>query len=97
MERLCFTLLVNPGQEDTYDLVHQEMPDEVRQALVECGYENYTIFRQGELVIGYAECEPDVATVLANQRSHPVFKTWGVAMAGVPKRGLEVIAPVWRL
>ncbi|HTW98722.1 MAG TPA: L-rhamnose mutarotase [Acidimicrobiales bacterium] len=97
MERLCFVLEVNEGEEERYDRVHQQMPPEVRQALLECGYENYTIFRHGNLVIGYSECEPDVETVLARQRSSPVFAEWATAMTGVAKKGLEVLEPVWRL
>jgi L-rhamnose mutarotase len=97
VERMCFVMPLNPGQEEKYDRVHQEMSDEVRAALVEAGYSNYTIFRLGSTVIGYAECEPDVQTVLDNQRSHPAMQGWGPALAGVAQGPLEVAAEVWRL
>ena len=97
MERLCFVLDVNFGQEETYDRAHREMPPEVREALTECGYSNYTIFRVDGTVIGYAECEPDVKTVLDRQFAHPVIRCWGEGLSGVPKSHLRVIDPVWRL
>ena len=97
MERLCFVLEVNFGQEETYDSAHRDMPPEVRDALTECGYSNYTIFRVDGTVIGYAECEPDVKTVLDRQLAHPVIRNWGEGLSGVPKSHLRVIDPVWRL
>jgi L-rhamnose mutarotase len=81
MERLCFVMELNPGQEEKYDRVHREMFPEMHDALVEAGYENYTIFRLRTTVVGYAECVPDVAAVLA----------------GVPKDKLELAEQVWRL
>ena len=43
MERLCFVMELNPGQEEKYDRVHQEMFPEMHDALVEAGDQNYTI------------------------------------------------------
>jgi L-rhamnose mutarotase len=97
MERLCFVMELNPGQESTYDRVHQEMFPEMHDALVDAGYTNYTIFRLRTTVVGYAECEPDVATVLDRMARHPVSARWAAALSGVPRRGLELADPVWRL
>jgi L-rhamnose mutarotase len=97
MERLCFVIELNPGQQAKYDRVHQEMFPDMRDALVEAGYTNYTIFRLRTTVVGYAECEPDVATVLDRMAAHPVSAQWSSALSGVAHSGLELADPVWRL
>jgi L-rhamnose mutarotase len=97
MERLCFVMELNPGQEEKYDRVHQEMFPEMHDALVAAGYTNYTIFRLRSTVVGYAECVPDVETVLARMAANPVSARWGEALAGVPKSKLELAEQVWRL
>ena len=97
MERLCFVMDLNPGQEAKYDRVHQEMFPEMHDALVDAGYTNYTIFRLRTTVVGYAECVPDVATVLDRMAQHPVSARWGEALAGVARQRLELADQVWRL
>jgi L-rhamnose mutarotase len=69
----------------------------MHEALVDAGYTNYTIFRRGTTVCGYAECIPDVETVLAKIAANPVSQRWGKAMAGIAKRHLERATEVWRL
>jgi L-rhamnose mutarotase len=97
MERLCFVLEINPGQEEKYDRVHREMFPEMHEALVKAGYENYTIFRLRTTVVGYAECVPDRATVLDKMANDPVSARWAEAMDGVAKHRLELADQVWRL
>src|ERR1700739_2053120 len=97
VERLCFVIELNSGQEEKYDRVHQEMFPEMHDALVQAGYTNYTIFRLRTTVVGYAECVPDVSTVLDRMASHPVSARWAEALAGVPKHKLELAEQVWRL
>lgn len=97
MERLCFLIELNEGEEERYDRVHREMFPEMHDALVEAGYTNYTIFRRGTTVAGYAECEPDVDTVLAKMAANPVSKRWGDALAGVARSRLVRADEVWRL
>ena len=50
-------------------------------ALVEAGYQNYTIFRLRTTVVGYAECVPDVSAVLDRMASHPESARWAEALA----------------
>jgi L-rhamnose mutarotase len=97
MERMCFVMELNPGQEEKYDQVHRDMFPEMHDALVDAGYTNYTIFRLRTTVVGYAECIPDVSTVLGRMASHPVSARWAEALAGVPKHKLELAEQVWRL
>lgn len=67
MERLCFVITLRPGGESLYDELHQNMSEETRATLAQCGFSDYTIFRHENTVIGYALCDPDVDTVLARQ------------------------------
>lgn len=97
MERLCFLIELNEGQEERYDRVHREMFPEMHAALVDAGYTNYTIFRHETTVTGYAECEPDVETVLERMAANPVSARWGEALAGVARRPLVRAQEVWRL
>jgi L-rhamnose mutarotase len=97
MERLCFFIELNPGKEALYDRVHQEMFPEMHDALVEAGYTNYSIFRSGTTVAGYAECIPDVQSVLDKMKANPVSLRWAEALAGVAKSPLVLAEEVWRL
>lgn len=97
MERYCFVIELNPGKEEQYDRVHREMFPEMRDALIAAGYTNYTIFRRGTTVCGYAECVPDVESVRAYMEAHPVSQRWREALAGVAKQRLERAEEVWRL
>lgn len=95
MERLCFSIELKDGGEEVYDTLHQNMSQELRRALAECGYENYTIFRNGTTVIGYAECSPDVQTVL--QRQSETLGDELRPLKSVIAKPLTLAKPVWRL
>ena len=77
--------------------LQQTQDNDYTRALVGAGYQNYTIFRLRTTVVGYAECVPDVATVLDRMANHPVSSRWADALAGVAKHQLELADPVWRL
>jgi L-rhamnose mutarotase len=82
MERVCFILRIRPGAGDEYDRRHREMWPELRELIERSGMTNYTIFRQGELVIGYAECEPTfAATQSADLDAEGVGARWRAEMA----------------
>ncbi|HEV3404473.1 MAG TPA: L-rhamnose mutarotase [Gaiellaceae bacterium] len=65
MERLCFTFEIRPGTEAEYKKRHDEIWPELVDAIKEAGFENYSLFRRGTQVVGYVECDPDVATAFA--------------------------------
>lgn len=83
MERLCFSMNLVPGSEAEYERRHAEIWPEMREAVSEAGYTNYTLFRRGAMVIGYAECVPDVATVAANIGVTDVAARWNKSFEGV--------------
>jgi len=103
MERLCFLIELEPGAEQEYERRHDELWPEMHQALKAAGYTNYSLFRRGSTVIGYAECVPDVATVLRTMAASPVTPRWNESFQGIIRRitddagDLIRAAEVWHL
>lgn len=95
MERMCFMLPLKPDTSDVYDRAHEELSPKVHALLAGCGFNNYTIFRTGNTVIGYAECEPDVETVLARQAQLELTEL--AAVGEILAGPLVVLLTVWRL
>lgn len=85
MERLCFFIELHEGTEAEYERRHEEIWPEMREAVAAAGYTNYTLFRRGTTVIGYAECVPDVPTVMQHMASFPVTRRWNESMRGLIK------------
>jgi L-rhamnose mutarotase len=83
MERLCFLMHLKPGQEAEYERRHDEIWPAMRDAVSAAGYTNYSLFRRGSTVIGYAECVPDVATVVATISATEVNARWGESFADI--------------
>jgi L-rhamnose mutarotase len=83
MERLCFVIHLFPGAESEYDLRHDEIWPDMSEAIKEAGFINYSLFRRGSEVIGYAECIPDIATVLTRMGAAEVNDRWGESLASV--------------
>jgi L-rhamnose mutarotase len=94
MERFCFVLPLRHGMGPEYDRVHAALPAEVHQQLAAAGFRDYTIFREGETVVGYARCDPDIETVLAKQKQlSEVLRP----VADIAAGPLRILPPVWRL
>jgi L-rhamnose mutarotase len=83
MERLCFFIELHEGAEQEYEKRHAEIWPEMRDAVSAPGYTNYSLFRRGRTVVGYAECVPDVATVMAKMSDAPVTARWNRSLEGV--------------
>jgi L-rhamnose mutarotase len=103
MERLCFLIELQHGAEQEYQRRHDELWPEMHDALKAAGYTNYSLFRRGSTVIGYAECEPDVTTVLETMAASPVTPRWNESFQGIIKRltddsgDMMRAAEVWHL
>lgn len=76
MERCCFTFEIYEGMEAEYKKRHDEIWPEMVEALHECGFTNYTIFRRGLNLVGYLECVPDAKTAFAKMGATDVNKRW---------------------
>ena len=58
MERVCFVLQVRPERLQEYKERHRAVWPEMRQALSETGWSNYSLFlRPDGLLVGYLETE----------------------------------------
>lgn len=85
MERLCFFIDLENGAEAEYERRHHELWPDMRDALLEAGYTNYSLFRRGTTVVGYAECVPDIESVSAAMAAAEVTPRWNASFAGVIK------------
>lgn len=103
MERICFLLRIKPGTGDEYDRRHGEMWPELRSLIEQSGMRNYTIFRSGTTVIGYAECIPNFAATRAEEHdAGGIGRRWVEYMADIiesPKddEGFLLATEVWHL
>ncbi|HET9649982.1 MAG TPA: L-rhamnose mutarotase [Microlunatus sp.] len=85
MERVCFTLQVRDGCLEEYAARHAEVWPEMRQALWDAGWHNYSIFaRTDGLVVGYFETE-DYAAALAAMDELEINERWQASMAPLIK------------
>ena len=81
MQRVCFTLRVRPERLDEYRQRHKEVWPEMRDALRECGWHNYSLFlRDDGLLIGYLET-PDFRAALDGMAAREVNERWQKWMA----------------
>ncbi|GAB2805659.1 L-rhamnose mutarotase [Lentzea nigeriaca] len=79
--RICFTLRVRPDRIDEYRARHREVWPEMRAALSEAGWRNYSLFlAEDGLLIGYLECD-DFDAALAEMARTEVNARWQAEMA----------------
>ncbi len=58
MQRVCFVLQVRPERLDEYREKHRSVWPEMREALRETGWNNYSLFlREDGMLVGYLETE----------------------------------------
>lgn len=103
MERLCFIINIYEGTEKEYDQRHDDIWPELASAIAVAGFTNYSIFRVGTQVIGYAECVPDIASVFAKMNTFEVESRWNDSLSNVVKgasggeSGVTLVPEVWHL
>ncbi len=83
MERLCFFIYLVPGAEEEFDRRHREIWPEMTNAMSAAGYTNYTLFRRGTTVVGYAECVPSVRDAANVMGAQEIAKVWNGSFDGV--------------
>ncbi len=105
MTRVCFRLQVDPERLDDYRLRHAQVWPEMRAALTETGWRNYSLFLAGDgQLIGYLECDDFAATQNA-MAATDVNTRWQQEMAGFfldlgedrPDEGITPLAEVFHL
>jgi len=76
MERVCFLLKVKAERLDEYKRRHESVWPEMRQALHETGWDNYSLFLRADgLLVGYLETD-DFASALRGMASREVNERW---------------------
>ncbi len=82
MERVCFLARVRPDRLEEYRMRHQDVWPEMRAALSEAGWGNYSIFLADDgLLVGYLETG-DYQAALDAMAATDVNRRWQAEMAG---------------
>lgn len=80
MERVCFLIRVKPEHLDEYKQRHREVWPEMRQALHDTGWHNYSLFlREDGLMVGYFET-PDLEAARSGMAKLEVNTKWQAEM-----------------
>jgi L-rhamnose mutarotase len=105
MDRVCFRLQVDPARLEEYRERHAHVWPDMRAALSETGWRNYSLFLadDGQL-IGYLECH-DFTAVQAAMAARPINARWQAEMADFfvdlgdsrPDEGIRPLTEVFHL
>ncbi|HYP13490.1 MAG TPA: L-rhamnose mutarotase [Bryobacteraceae bacterium] len=80
MQRVCFTLQVDPNRLEEYKQRHHQVWPEMLEALSSTGWHNYSLFlRDDGLLIGYVET-PDFQAALDGMAKTEVNARWQAGM-----------------
>ncbi|MCG5212277.1 L-rhamnose mutarotase [Streptosporangium sp. KLBMP 9127] len=104
MRRVCFLLKVRPDRLEEYRARHENVWPEMRDALRETGWHNYSLFlREDGLLVGYLETDDFEAAKEAMARTG-VNARWQAEMApffeelaGRPDEGMRPLSEVFHL
>jgi L-rhamnose mutarotase len=76
VKRVCFVLNVKPDKLDDYRTRHREVWPEMRHALAQAGWRDYSLFlREDGLLVGYLVTD-DFDRARAAIKSMPVNERW---------------------
>ena len=91
MQRICFVLQVKPERLKEYKERHQQVWPEMKAALRETGWGNYSLFlREDGLLVGYLETE-DFERARAGMVAREVNERWQREMADFFVQAPEVL------
>jgi L-rhamnose mutarotase len=97
VERILFSMEIRPGTEDEYQRRHDQIWPEMVQALRVSGVANYSLFRRGTEVFGYAECTPDAATAFGAAAATDANRRWAAWFEDVITRLSDEHGNLYRL
>lgn len=83
MEKCTWKATLLPGKRDEYVRRHDEIWPEMKETLAHAGIVNYTIWRCGDELFGYYECEKGAAYAAKVQAESPVVDRWNEYMRDV--------------
>jgi L-rhamnose mutarotase len=103
VERVCFLARVRPDRLDEYRARHAEVWPEMRAALRDAGWGNYSLFLTDDgLLVGYLETA-DYQAALEAMSQTPVNERWQAGMSeffvadGPPDESFLRVAEVFHL
>ncbi|GAA4562279.1 L-rhamnose mutarotase [Planotetraspora kaengkrachanensis] len=104
MQRVCFLLKVRPDRIEEYRERHAAVWPEMRAALSETGWHNYSLFlREDGLLVGYLETD-DFEAARAAMAERDVNTRWQAEMAplfdeldGAPDEGMVALREIFHL
>lgn len=105
MQRICFVLQVKPERIEEYKQRHRHVWSEMKAALRETGWENYSLFlREDGLLVGYLETE-DFERARAGMAKREVNDSWQREMhdffvqpdGALPDRAMKSLEEVFHL
>ena len=76
MEKCTWKATLLPGKRDEYVRRHDEIWPEMKETLAQAGIVNYTLWRCGDELFGYYECEKGAAYAAKVQAESPVVDRW---------------------
>ena len=83
MERKAWRGKIKPNCREEYIKRHDEIWPEMTETLKQAGVCNYTIFRSGDDLFGYYECEKGIEFAEKTQAESPVVARWNVYMKDI--------------
>ncbi len=83
MERYAWKARILPGMHAEYVKRHDEIWPQMLALLREAGIRNYSIWRAGDELFGYYECEFGAAYAAQVQGESPVTQRWNAYMKDV--------------
>lgn len=83
MERYAWKGHIVPGQEEEYRLRHDNIWPEMVQVLKDAGICHYSIWRNGNELFGYYECEKGIEHAARVQSESEVVARWDAYMKDI--------------
>lgn len=76
MERMLFIMEIYEDKIEEYERRHEEVWPRLLGDLWASGWRNYSLFRRGTQVFGYAECHPTVEAALGKMGGSTANTEW---------------------
>lgn len=102
-ERVCFLMRVRPEALEEYTRRHAEVWPEMRTALSEAGWRNYSLYSTGDgMIVAYCEVD-DFQAALDAMQDRDVNRRWQAEMApmfevqAAPDTALERLQEIFHL
>lgn len=83
MEKYAWRGKIVPGMQEEYKKRHDNIWPEMKEVLADAGIVNYSIWMQGEELLGYYECEKGVEYAAKVQAESNVVKKWNEYMKDI--------------